>query len=138
MHLKIRKANIKDIQQVNKIAKQVHDLHVAFRPDIYVSNAIIFSNEDFEKVLHQGIILVGELDQTICSYAICFIKKYTIPLVEKRNVLFIDAIGNEQSYKHFGIGKKMMDYICVFAKEAGCHSMELQVNALNIEAIGFL
>lgn len=137
MELKIRNAKKEDLIQINKIAKQVHDLHITFRPDVYVSNDIIISEERYNELLADGIIFVGENNNKIVSYAICLIKNLDNPVMVKRKIMYIDTIGNDENYRNCGIGKKMIKYIFNYAKENGCNRVELQVNTNNKNAIGF-
>jgi len=67
--------------------------------------------------LTDGIVLVGEIDDKIISYAVCFIKNPDNPLIAKRKVMFINAFGNDESYRNCGIGKRMMEYIFDYAKK---------------------
>ena len=137
MNLNIRNALKNDLNLINEIAKQVHNLHVELRPDIYVPNDIVISEERYNELLAEGIVLVGEIDNQIVSYAVCFIRDWNNPVMARRKVMFIDAIGNDENFRNCGIGKKMMDHIINYAKEINCDRVELQVIESNKNAMGF-
>lgn len=42
---------IEDFNKVNELAKQVHELHVNWRPDLFLSVDEVISKEDFEKMI---------------------------------------------------------------------------------------
>ena len=137
MELKIRHAKKEDLSGINEIAKQIQDLHVKLRPDIFVPNDVVISEERYKELLKDGVVLVGEHDNRIISYAVCFVRNWDSPIMAKKKVLFVDAIGNDESCRNCGIGKKMMQYIIDYAKENACDRVELQANASNTNAIGF-
>lgn len=137
MEILIRNANISDLKSINEIARQVQDLHVNIRPDIYKKSDNVITEERFKELLADGTVLVGELDSKIVSYAVCFIKQWNNPLINSKKVMFIDTIGNDDNYIGCGIGKQMMNYIVELAKKEKCNKIELQVNAKNKNAIGF-
>lgn len=137
MEILIRKANIKDFEAINEIAIQEQDLHVGLRPDLYKHSDTVITTEWFNELLEEGIILVGELDNKIISYAICYIKRWNDPLIIGKTVMFVKSIANDKSYIGLGIGKQMMNYIMELAKTEKCDLIELQVNSKNKGAIGF-
>ena len=137
MNLVIRKANYDDFAAINVIAKQEHELHVTMRPDLYVSVDPVIDQERYRQLLDNYQVFVAEKDGIVVSYAVCFVKEDNNPVKTKRRTFFIDAIGNEENHIGQGIGKKMMEYAEALAKEAACDCLELQVVAVNQEAVGF-
>ena len=137
MNLSIRNAETCDLRQINELAKQVQALHVELRPDIYLPNETIISGERFEELLDEGIVFVGEIDGKIISYAVCFINIKDNPLITRKKVLFVDAIGNDFNFRGCGIGRQMMEYIYNYAGSLSCDKLELHVNSNNKNAIEF-
>lgn len=137
MEILIRKANKNDFESINDIAIQEQDLHVSFRPDLYKHSNNVITIDWFEELLCNGIILVGEKDRKIVSFAICFIKKWDDPLIISKKVMFVKTIANDKNYIGIGIGKQMMNYIKKMAIAENCSSLELQVNSKNQNAIKF-
>lgn len=133
----IRIAGSADIAAINIIARQVHDLHVELRPDIYVCQEEVITEEFFREVSEKGTVLVGELDGTIISYAVCFIREWNNPVQTKRKVMFVDAVGCDKKYRRCGIGTQMMEYIMDYARKENCDRLELQVMAANEVALEF-
>ena len=134
---KIRKAEESDLKAINAIARQVHDLHVELRPDIYVSTDEVIPAELFREILRNGLFFVGEVDEVIISYAVCVIRIWDNPVQTKQKIMFVDALGNDRKYQHCGIGTQMMDYIIDYAKKEGCSRLELQVTSANQVALEF-
>lgn len=135
--INIRKSELDDLEQINKIATQIHELHVNLRPDIYKPCDCLISLERYEELSKDGAIFVSEVENTIISYAICLIKIWDNPLTINKKVLLIDAIGNDSQYIKCGVGKQMMFYIFDYARREKCSKIELQVNAKNKNALDF-
>ena len=51
MSITIEIPKMKDFNRVNKLAKQVHELHVNWRPDLFLSVDEVISKECFEKMI---------------------------------------------------------------------------------------
>ena len=43
---------IEDLKKVNKLAKQVHELHVNWRPDLFLSVDEVISRKNFEEKIN--------------------------------------------------------------------------------------
>ena len=53
MELKIEIPQIGDFKKVNELAKQVQELHVQWRPDLFISVENVISPEDFERFVEE-------------------------------------------------------------------------------------
>ena len=136
-NIKFRVAKEKDYQKVNDLAKQEHDFHVELRPDLYVSQKTVISKTEFLKLLNEAVILVGEAENQVISYAICGYKYISNPLMTKKKIMFIEAFGVAVAYQRRGLGKAMMQQIIAIAKENACNKIELIVNSKNEKAVTF-
>ena len=132
MELKIRDAKLDDLKQINEIALQIQKMHIKLRPDLFSSKDFIISEEYFNEVLTKGVIFVGETDDKINSYAICFIETKN-----DKKIIDIDAMAVHEKHKNQGIGTKMMNHIVDYAKKINCNILELGVMSGNDEAAGF-
>ena len=137
MKLKFREANINDLDAINKIAWQMHELHVGWRPDLYRSHDIVVSEAYLTDLFNVGLVFVGESDLHVLCYAICFIREITIPILVQRKVMFIDAFGVTEEYRRSGIGKQFLDYIKNYALDNKCSQIDLQVMSCNKQARAF-
>ena len=130
----IRLATIDDYEDIERIAEQVHRLHVSWRPDIYIFEKDIFSKEMFKKLIEDGKVIVEFEDNIVKGFLMYSIRNYDIANQVKRTVYFVDAIAVDEKYRGQGIGHKLLDYLKNIAKEKNLHTIELQVNAENKQA----
>ena len=74
MEVKIETPQIKDWENVNELAKQVHKLHVHWRPDLFLDVENVISVEDFEKLVENEEIVIAKLEDEIVGYMVFNIK----------------------------------------------------------------
>ena len=135
----IREMNLNDYEDVRILVKQIHELHLSNRPDIY-NDGESFPKEYFEKVLSDANNLnyvyvenkkiVGVLNATL---------QHTnpLPIIKPRTYYFIENIVVDKNHRRKGIAKKLFHYLTLKAKENNIDSIELNVWSFNTEAIKF-
>ena len=135
----IREMNLNDYEDVRILVKQIHELHLSNRPDIY-NDGESFPKEYFEKVLNDANNLnyvyvenkkiVGALNASL---------QHTnpLPIIKLRTFYFIENIVVDKNHRRKGIAKKLFSYLTLKAKENNIDSIELNVWSFNTEAIKF-
>ena len=126
-----------DRAEVNAIAKQVHDLHVAWRPDIYASVEELYTEERFLEAIQNRQLYVAKEAGTVIGYAALQRCTYDWPGVVKRRAMIVEEFGVHKMCQGHGIGKAMMEDIHALAKAFGCTDLQLRVYPQNDEAVGF-
>lgn len=135
----IREMNLNDYEDVRILVKQIHELHLSNRPDIY-NDGESFPKECFEKVLSdvnnlnyvyvENKKIVGVLNATL---------QHTnpLPIIKPRTYYFIENLVVDKNHRRKGIAKKLFNYLTLKAKENNIDSIELNVWSFNTEAIKF-
>ena len=136
----IRFAVDADLEAVNRLRKEVNDLHVAGRPDIFKPG---FCDElrDYIYVIHNNPnmdIVVAEQDGIICGFA-CLqaIRRPENPFMFERCFLDIDEFCVSSAYRRQGIASEMIRFIRQVAKERGFRKLELNMWEFNGDALRF-
>ena len=135
--VRIEVPKIEDLEVVNKLAKQVHELHVKWIPDLFLSVDEVISEEDFEKKIEEKEIYVAKVQNEILGYVIFNIKEKDNPIMKYRKVLSVEAICVEEGNRKKGIGILLLEFIKAIAKEKQCTDLYLTVNEENKDAIRF-
>ncbi len=136
----IRFADDEDLKQINVIRKQVNDLHVKGKPEIFKEG---FSEElqDYIYAIFKDPdkkIVVYELRSRICAFAVLnHIKKPENPFMYERDYLDIDEFGVDEAYRRKGIATKMIHFIRDYAKQEGFNRIELNMWEFNHNALEF-
>ncbi|MFD4706867.1 GNAT family N-acetyltransferase [Gottfriedia sp. NPDC058432] len=140
MEITIRNANQEDYESLISLFRQVHDLHVLERPDLYKENSTPVGEEEFNNQLKDDKqhIIVATLATKILGVAV--LKEEEIPensFVNARKILLLNSLCVDDASRKKGIGRKLMQYIIDFAKELNVDSVELGVSESNQKAIHF-
>lgn len=136
----VRFAKEKDLDRVNELRKQVNDIHVEGRPDIFKAG---FCEElrDFARVLMNGKnsdILVEERDGVICGMAcVDYVDKKESPYGNARKFYHVQEIAVDVNHRRQGVAKELLEFMIADAKQRGLDKIELDVWEFNDSAIEF-
>jgi len=126
-----------DREAVNAIARQIHDMHVSWRPDIYEPLEEHYTQDRFDESVRNRQLYVAKLAGEVVGFAALNQCTYDWPGVVKRRVMIVDEFGVHEFCRGHGIGTAMMEDIHALAKAFGCTDLQLRVYPQNDEAIGF-
>ncbi len=131
MNFSVRNAQEKDYEVVVKILNQVQELHIAWRPDIYKHNENLLSREAFLESLKKDCFFVAETEGVVVGILEIMYRHIESPSQVKRDVIFIDTMAVEESYRGMGVGHLFFEKVKELKAEKHCEGIELQVNAKN-------
>ncbi len=135
MNVIIELPKLDDFKEVNKLAKQVHELHVNWRPDLFLSVNEVIDKEDFEEMIRAEEICVAKIQDEIVGYMTFNIKEKNNPSMRYRKQLQIEALCVDEKNRGKGIGTSLLKYAKEYGKENGCTDIYLTVNEENEKAI---
>lgn len=136
----VRFAEEKDLDRVNELRRQVNQIHVNARPDVFKAG---FCKElqDFAHVLLTGEnsdILVAEHEGVICGMAcVDYVRKPETPYGMARDFYHIQEIAVDASYRRQGVAKELFEFIKEDAKKRLLNKIQLDVWSFNESAIEF-
>ena len=135
MKITIKIPQIEDFNRINELAKQVHELHVNWRPDLFLSVEEVISKENFEKMIQAKEIFVAKIEDEIAGYITFNIKEKNNPNMRYRKQLQIEAICIDEKNRGKGIGTQLLKHVKQYGKENDCTDIYLTVNEENVSAI---
>ena len=130
-------AQAADREAVNAMARQVHAMHVEWRPDIYEMVDELYTQERFQESVKARQLYVGKIGGAVVGYVLVKIRDYAWPGVVRRRVMVVDEICVEESLRNQGIGKEMMEDVHALAKAFRCTDLQLGVYPQNDGAVAF-
>ena len=130
-------ATMQDRETVNALAKQVHAMHVSWRPDIYEMAEELYSAQRMQDSIDHRQLFVAKICGTVAGYVLVKIRSYDWPGVVKRKVMLVDEICVAESCRNQGIGNAMMEEVRALAKAFGCTDLQLGVYPQNDAAVAF-
>ena len=138
--MNVRLAENRDLSRINELRKQVNDIHVAGKPEVF--------KPGFSKELQEYIytvqkdpdlsIVVAEQEGEVCAFAVLrHIKRPENPMKYKQDYLEIDEFGVDEAYRRKGIATEMIAFIRDYAKKNDIHRIELNMWEFNETALAF-
>ena len=126
-----------DREAVNVLAQQIHEMHVAWRPDIYEMVPELYSEERFLDVVKQRQLYVARVGGIVVGYALLKICSYDCPGIVRRKVMVIEEFCVDSLCRGQGIGTEMMQDVHALSKAFRCTDLQLRVYPQNDDAVGF-
>ena len=127
----------KDRVEVERLARQVHAMHIAWRPDIYRMPEELFPEEQFLGLIARRELYVAKLSGAIVGYAQTAARSVDSPQQQKRKVFLISQFCVDEFFRGHGIGTQMMQELQILAKAFGCTDLMLSVYPQNDAAVSF-
>ena len=126
-----------DWEDVCRLAVQIHDLHAAWRPDIYCHSEEPYARENFMEDIRNRMVYVAKLNQTVVGYVTLSIRIKSGPGVVEKRELTINSICVEETLRNHGIGKEMVMDVRALARAFRCSHVTLGAHPENDAAIAF-
>ena len=136
----VRFAEENDLDIINELRKQVNDIHVEGRPDVFKAG---FGSEirDFAKVIINGEnsdIIVAERGGVICGMAcVDYVNKPETPYSKARSSYHVQEIAVDVNHRRQGVAKELLEFMIADAKKRNLGKIELDVWEFNDSAIEF-
>lgn len=138
--MEIRRADVSDLEDINKLLYQVHKVHSDARPDIFRPGSKKYTDGELREIIADDArpIFAAVLDGHVAGYAFCVFQEH----VGERSLsdirtLYIDDLCVDEGLRGKHIGRQLYEYVLAFAKEAGCRNVTLNVWACNPAAMKF-
>lgn len=126
---------------IERLLKEVNNLHQKLRPDIFIKNAIKYNEEQFNALISNGatpIFVAVDEDGNVLGHLFCQVRDYADVAVYKDfKTLFIDDLCVAESAHRQGIGKSLFDFALKYARQNGCYDVTLNVWSGNDSALAF-
>lgn len=136
----IRSAKREELEAVNKIRKQVNDIHVNGRSDIFREDGwqfiepFIYSRFDEEN----SDVIVAAIEDEIVGFAVVqYITRSESPFGKARKYFHIEEFGVDEEFRRKGIATSIIDFAKIEAKKNGFVRIELDMWEFNDGALAF-
>lgn len=131
MKIHIRNARLEEYKTVETIMKQVQQMHIDWRPDIYKYSETVLPLEIFEQAIKDKTFFVAEYEGNIAGILFIIFRHIESPNQMIRNVIFVDSMAVDEKYRGKGIGHAFFDFLKDLRNEKRYDGIELQINAKN-------
>lgn len=137
----IERAQIKDMEGINKLLKQVLMVHHNGRPDLFKADVKKYTDEELAAIIQDDsrpIFVARDEMGTVMGYAFCVYQQYVNNnILTDVKTLYIDDLCVDETLRGQHVGKQLYDYVLAFAKENGFYNVTLNVWSCNEGAMKF-
>ncbi len=137
----IERAQIKDMEGINKLLKQVLMVHHNGRPDLFKADVKKYTDEELAAIIEDDsrpIFVARDEQGVVMGYAFCVYQQYVNNnILTDVKTLYIDDLCVDETLRGQHVGKQLYDYVLAFAKENGFYNVTLNVWSCNEGAMKF-
>ncbi len=136
----VRYAKREELESVNIIRKQVNEVHVKGRPDVFredgwqVIEPFVYTRFEEE---NSGVI-VAAIEEKIVGFAVVqYIVRPESPFKKEQRFFHIEEFGVDENHRRKGIATAIIDFAKEDAKKRGFGRVELNMWEFNEGALAF-
>ena len=133
----LKPATESDWESIQRISVQIHDLHAAWRPDIYFHTDEPYPKARFLEDSSKGLLYVARQDNRVLGYVVLAILEKGGPGTVAVRQLRLESICVDETCRGQGIGKAMMAELPLIAGMLNCTGLVLGVHPENQSALRF-
>ena len=140
MSITVRYAHLDELDAINELRREVNELHVNGRPDIFRAG---FSDElknhlydEYES--DENDIVTALCDGRVCGFAtVQYIDRPLSAYNRARKIYRVEEFGVAEEYRRRGVGTAIVDFLKKEAGQKGYAKVELDVWEFNEDALKF-
>lgn len=135
--LSIRKLKSEDYGDIDSLMRQLHQIHVDARPDMYAEIEHPYSEEYFMKLIKNDKIIgvAAEVDKKVVGLCIATMRDKS-NMVEMP-IAYVDELVVDKEFRRQGIAKRLYAFVEEEARQRGAKRLDLMVWEFNKEALEF-
>lgn len=130
-------AREQDWEGVHRLSLQIHELHVAWRPDIFCHTEEPYPKETFLQDIANRLVYVAKFGSEVVGYVVLSTFDKGGPGTVEKKVMRLDSICVDEDFRGNGIGKAMVADVRALARAFRCQELMLGVHPENDSAVGF-
>ena len=139
--MEIRRAQEKDMEDINRLLLQVCLVHHKSRPDLFKYGAKKYTDQQLKDLIADDgrpIFVATDENGRVLGYAFCVFQQYPDNnILTDIKTLYIDDLCVDETLRGRHIGRSLYDYVLNYAKESGCYNVTLNVWSCNQGAMKF-
>ena len=138
--MNIRRAQKKDMKQIDELLEQVDLVHHKGRPDLFKIGRK-YNDEQLLAIIEDDntpILVAVDEEDRVLGYAFCVFKQYMDDnILTDIKTLYIDDLCVYEHLRGQHVGRTLYEAVRQFAREHNCYNVTLNVWALNESAMKF-
>ena len=126
-----------DWEAVRRLSVQIHDLHAAWRPDMFYHCDEPYPQAAFHEDIRNRMVYVAKIQKLVIGYVVLSVLEKGGPGIVPVRQMQIKSICVEEMLRGRGIGREIIADVRALASAFGCREVTLGVLPENDIAVGF-
>lgn len=127
MAIAIRRAKEEDAEAIGRILFEVHAVHHAIRPDLFLEGKRKYDEAEMKALLNRTPVLVAEEEGNVIGYAVCCLQETKGGSMAAHKTLYLDDLCVDEKSRKQGVGKRLFAAVEALARELNCYDLTLNV-----------
>ena len=127
----IRQAELDELPRIAALKKQIHDVHVAGRPDLFTPYSSLDAFADHSAAKGCALLLAEEAGEPVGYVMYQLVHRPASPYMKERHFVHVEEFCVDENHQRMGIGQRLMAGLKALAREKGCLRIELDVWSFN-------
>ena len=128
----IRKAEERDIPDIERLLVQICTVHSDGRPDLFKNGGQKYNYGQIKEIINDInrplFVACDDEIEGVIGYAMCIVQNVqNNTALHDMKTLYLDDLCVDESVRGQGIGKKIYDYLLEYAKKEGFYNLTLNV-----------
>ena len=107
MAICIRRAKEEDAEAIGRILFEVHAVHHAIRPDLFLEGKRKYDEGEVKALIDRTPVLVAEEAGEVLGYAVCFLEETKGGSMAARKTLYLDDLCVDEAFRKRGVGRRL-------------------------------
>ena len=138
--MEIRRASQSDKDGINRLLRQVLEVHHAGRPDLFKGGVKKYTDDELSEIIADDSrpIFAAFDGEKLVGYAFCILKHFPDDnILTDIKTLYIDDLCVDENERGKHIGASVYEHVLGYAKSIGCYNVTLNVWTCNEGAMKF-
>ena len=139
--MKIRRAQIKDMERIDELLMQVAMVHHRGRPDLFKYGTRKYTDEQLKAIIgddERPILAAVDEEDRLLGYAFCIFQQHIGDnILTDIKTLYIDDLCVDEKLLGQHIGSALYEAAKQYARAHGCYNLTLNVWSCNEAAMKF-
>ncbi len=136
----IRRANLTDQPEIERLLEQVCKVHADIRPDLFIAGKRKYTKEQLAEIIQDDakpIFVAYDMDGTFLGYCFTVIEEHDGFNEPSHRTLYIDDLCVDENIRGKHVGRSLYEHVKDWARENGFYNITLHVWENNEKAKAF-
>lgn len=123
----IRQAELDELPRIAALKKQIHDVHVVGRPDLFTPYSSLDAFADHSAAKGCALLIAEDAGESVGYVMYQLVCRPASPYMKERHFVHVEEFCVDENHQRMGIGSMLMAGLKELAREKGCPRIELDV-----------